>query len=701
MHSRPSPRRPVIAVRCTRAANPSITPRGIRGHLLVTILATLATAAPLRGQHAMSRSDSAVLSDSIARRAHDLRAVTVVAAPSDASRPSGLTHVPADALRLVPANGTWDLLRQAAGLEIHQQGQGPGFASDASMRGFSSDHSTDLALWIDGVPINEPVNGHAEGYNDWSLLFRDAVRDIDVIKGPTSPLFGNFALAGVVNVRTLERFRGSQISANAGAFGARGATILSGFDQLERGGGVFGLHAEHEAGFRPNGGFTLAQGHARVVHELGAGVAIDAGAELYAADWKSSGFLSEDEFAARDYGIVSNPSDGGFKRRAQERVSLRVIRGSLLWRSTVYATQGRWQLFLTIPPEGGRFEGTGSQTDEEDRRYGFGATSAATWLLPHAEVTVGTEARWDQSRYEIYLTTQRRRDSSQTLVAGRQVSGALFLQSHVDLGERWRLDAGARADALGTRTMPDGTAASSGNAAILSPKGGALFRLTSHTAAYANVSRGFRSTDGVINEPALPLITAWALEGGVRYARDGMHASAALFRMDVSNEQTYDPIARGSSSGGASRRRGLELAWGVPVVKGVHLGGEWTFNDARYTRQTIAPDDGAPAVIDGMRVYNTARYVGVAALEVMPGSSTWRMRIGGTWVGPYSPFDEPGVVLAGYGLMHAAMSIRMFGVAIDAGIRNALDRVYPEVVAGHLVAPGQPRAYSLGVRRQF
>lgn len=701
MQYRPSPRRAGAAAHRARVAPSRSMAQQAGWQACATILMMLASGSQLRGQRAVPRPDSAAVTDSLARRAHDLRAVTVVAEPTDASQPNAVTHVPADAFRLVPANGTWDLLRQAAGLEVHQQGQGPGFASDASMRGFSSDHSTDLALWIDGVPVNEPVNGHAEGYNDWSLLFRDAVRDIDVIKGPTSPLFGNFALSGVVNVRTLERFRGSQVSANAGSFGVGGATILTGFDHHERGGGVFGLHAEHEDGFRPNGGFTLLQGHARVVHELGTGISIDAGAELYSADWKSPGFLSEDEFAAHEYGIVSNPSDGGLKRRAQERVSLRVIRGSLIWRSTVYATQGQWRLFLTIPPEGGRFEGTGSQTDEEDRRYGFGATSAATWLLPHAEVTVGTEARWDHSRYENFFATSRVRDSLQTLVAGQQVSGALFLQSHVDLGDRWRLDVGARADAFDTRAMPDGSAASSATAAILSPKVGALIWLTPVIAAYANASRGFRSTDGVINDPTLPLIAAWAYESGVRYARGGTHASAALFRMNVTNEQTYDPIARGSSSGGASRRQGLELEWGIPVAQGVHLGGEWTFNDARYTRQTITADDGSSAVVDGMRVCNTARYIGAASLDVVPGHGSLRLRVGGTWVGPYSPFDEPGVVLAGYGLMHAAISARVHGMDVDAGIRNALDRAYPEVVAGHLVAPGQPRTFLLGVRRQF
>src|SRR5437667_6922999 len=91
------------------------------------------------------RSDSAAKADSLKRRAQDLNAITIVASPVDRSQPAGLTHVTADIMRQTPAQNTWDLLRQAAGIEVHEQGQGPGFASDASLRGFSSDHSTDLA----------------------------------------------------------------------------------------------------------------------------------------------------------------------------------------------------------------------------------------------------------------------------------------------------------------------------------------------------------------------------------------------------------------------------------------------------------------------------------------------------------------------------------------------------------------------------
>src|SRR5512143_1112205 len=219
--------------------------------------------------------------DTLTRTPVALQEVTVTAAPVQHQDPGFTTTLHQAALERVPATDAWDLLRQAGGMEFHEQGQGPGFASNASLRGFSSDHSTDIALWIDGVPINEPMNGHAEGYNDWAVLFPGGVRDIDVIHGPTSALFGNFALAGVVNVRTLDRIRGTQVTASTGSFGRAEGMVLTGFDHGARGGGVLGARYERADGFRPNSRYDVTQGHARIMHDLRPGWAIDAGAELY------------------------------------------------------------------------------------------------------------------------------------------------------------------------------------------------------------------------------------------------------------------------------------------------------------------------------------------------------------------------------------------------------------------------------------
>ncbi|MEO8199737.1 MAG: TonB-dependent receptor [Gemmatimonadota bacterium] len=626
--------------------------------------------------------------DSLNRRPIEVQEITVTATRARREEPLSVVSVSPRVISQTHALNTYDLLRQTTGIEVHDQGQGPGFASDASVRGFSSDHSTDLALWIDGVPINEPVNGHAEGYNDWSLLFPQSVNSIDVYKGPTSALYGNFALAGVVNVRTLERMKGSRAWVSGGAYGRLDGTLMSGFDR-ETAGGVFGIRSIREDGWRPNSSYELGQGHARVVKDVSPSTTLDAGAELYAAGWDSPGFLTLDQFDRRLFDTVSNSTDGGFKRHAQERLSLRTIIGtSLLWRSTVYATQGRWQLFLTTPPEGGSAEGSGSQTEEEDRRYGLGATSALTWAGENSEITVGVEGRWDHSDFENWFTTNRTRDSTQTLVSARQASGAIFVQSTTDLGHHLRLSAGGRVDVLSTRVDPDGGAIASKSKATFNPKLGLLYHVRRLADLYANVSRGFRQSDGVIEDPTAPFISAWAYETGVKFDASKVNVTLGVFRMDVSNEQSFDPITLASTSGGRSRRQGIEAEVRADLSPALTLSADWTINDARYRELVTEEGD----TLTGTRVFNTARQVGIFALELAPPTSHWRVRASTNVVGPYTPFDEPGVELSSYALAHLSTGTQIGRVNLELGVRNLFDTTYAELRAGGFVVPGQPRS---------
>jgi outer membrane cobalamin receptor len=172
--------------------------------------------------------------------------------------------------------------------------------------------------------------------------------------------------------------------------------------------------------------------------------------------------------------------------------------------------------------------------------------------------------------------------------------------------------------------------------------------------------------------------------------------------MNVSNEQSFNPLTSGSTNGGSSQRQGIEVDWQTPVAPRVTFAGDWTFLDARYRHQTLEPEGSTEpaAVLDGLRVYNTATYVGSTAFEIVPAAAL-RVRVGASFVGPYSPFDEPGVVLAPYGLLHVGGTYVVRGTELDFGVRNVLDRAYPELVAGHIVAPGQPLAFFVTVRRSL
>ncbi len=646
-----------------------------------------AAPAALYAQHPMNADSMHMHGDTLSRPPIRLEEITVTAQRTTQQAPASVTTVTPEQIQRTMATSPWDLLRQTAGVEVHEQGQGPGFASDASIRGFSSDHSTDLALWVDGVPINEPVNGHSEGYGDWSLLFPQSIDDMQVIKGPVSPLFGNFALAGVVNVRTLQRLDHTTGWFDAGAHGRVEGTVLTGFDHPHSG-GVFGIRAQRDDGWRPNGGWQLGQAYGRFVRDVTSSLSIDAGANVYLTDWHSPGFLTDEQYEAKQYDFVENPTDRGFKRRAQERISARLLAGDAwLWRTTLYATQGRWQLFLTTPPEGGISEGTGSQTEEEDRRYGFGLTSALTWQLPSTEVTFGTQNRYDHADYQNWLTTARVRDESQILVSARQLSGGLFAQSSTDVTHHVRLDLGARYDVLDTRSAPAGDQVTSASKGVVSPKAGVLVHLRHVASLYANVSRGFRQADGVITDPAIPFITEWAFENGLKLDVRRGNINIALFRMDVSNEQSFNPLTLTTTNGGRSRRQGVDVSGMVHASELLTVTANLTFNDARYRH--LVTEDGD--TLSGTRVFNTAKYVGSVGLDVTP-SKALDLQVATSILGPYTPFDEPGVVLPAYALVNLTAGYDFQRFRVQLGVHNALDKQYPEVRAGGFVSPGQPRS---------
>ena len=59
-------------------------------------------------------------------------------------------------------------------------------------------------------------------------------------------------------------------------------------------------------------------------------------------------------------------------------------------------------------------------------------------------------------------------------------------------------------------------------------------------------------------------------------------------------------------------------------------------------------------------------------------------------------------MLGGYGLLHLSGRVRLgTTTSLDLSIRNALNRRYPELVAGHVYSPGQPRTLNGGVTVAF
>src|SRR5207245_5816944 len=156
----------------------------------------------------------------------------------------------------------------------------------------------------------------------------------------------------------------------------------------------------------------------------------------------------------------------------------------------------------------------------------------------------------------------------------------------------------------------------------------------------------------------------------------------------------FDPLTARSTSGGASRRQGVELGLRLPLGETLSLDGDWTFSDARYRRLITEEGD----TLSGARVFNTAKYVGSVGLDLAPPTARWRLRASTNVLGPYTPFNAPGVTIPAYALFHLSGEVRLGRAAAQLGIRNLLNRQYAELRAAAFVVPGQPRSVYAGLR---
>jgi hypothetical protein len=120
-------------------------------------------------------------------------------------------------LQTAPVNSSQEILRKVPGLFIGQHAGG-GKAEQIFLRGFDIDHGTDIAISVDGMPVNMVSHAHGQGYADLHFVIPETVEKIDFGKGTYYADKGDFATAGYVAFKTKEKLDKSSISIEAGQF---------------------------------------------------------------------------------------------------------------------------------------------------------------------------------------------------------------------------------------------------------------------------------------------------------------------------------------------------------------------------------------------------------------------------------------------------------------------------------------------------
>jgi outer membrane receptor protein involved in Fe transport len=516
-----------------------------------------------------------------------------------------------------PITRPGEVLEATPGLIVTQH-SGEGKANQYFLRGFNLDHGSDLAIHVDGMPVNMRTHGHGQGYADLNFLIPELVGAMHVRKGPYFAEEGDFASAGSVHIGYIDRVDHNMWSTSFGSFGyGRALTIAShkaGEGQVLAAveGSVYDGPWETPDRVRKiNTVLRYSQGDAANGFSL-TGMA-------YANRWNATDQIPARAVASGLIGRFDtlDPTDGGDAGRfslsgrwsrtdqaGSTRVNAYAIRSTLnLFNNFTY--------FLSDPVNGDQFR-------QFDRRTLVGGHASHTFKhafggLP-SETEFGLQTRHDDIRLGLETTRQRRTLGVVRHDSVSESSAAVYVENRTRWTPWLRTSLGLRADAYHADVRSD-LHLNSGRVsdAIVSPKFGLVLGPWADTDVFFNAGRGFHSNDargatirvdpvdGVTPLERAPLLVrAEGAEAGVRTrAIAGLDSALTAFVLDFQSENLFVGDAGTTEPSRPSRRYGLEWTNHYKMASWLAFDLDVTWTHARFRDADPAGSrvPGAPTLI--------------------------------------------------------------------------------------------------------
>lgn len=541
-------------------------------------------------------------------------------------------NVSGDDINARPFSRPAEALEAVPGLIVTQH-SGDGKANQYFLRGFNLDHGTDLAISVDGMPLNMRTHAHGQGYADLNFLIPELIGSVNIRKGPYFADEGDFSSVGSVHISLLDSIK-NLASVTVGSFGyRRGLGITS----AKVGEGTLLVAGEVNTYNGPwdnpdslrklNGVVRYSQGTAEDGFSL-TGMA-------YANKWNSTDQIPARAVASGEVGLYGalDPTDGGNSNRfslsgnwarsddtGSSKGNFYIIKSSLnLWNNFTY--------FLTDPVNGDQFH------QHDDRILG-GVNTSHTFKGQFAglpmETEIGVQSRYDDIRLDLNNTVQRQLLSPIRSDAVREGSVGLFAQNTLHWTDWLRTTVGWRGDFYDASVLSYFTPANSGsaNAFIGSPKLGVVLGPFAKTEFFVNAGEGFHSndargititespTDGTPLQSSPFLVKTRGAEVGLRSKLiPGLTSAVSVFLLDSASEILFSGDAGDTEASRPSRRYGVEWTNDYRPLSWLSLEGDIAVTHARFR----GDDPDQAAIYASLAGYPMAQ-IGNAPGNYIPGA---------------------------------------------------------------------------------
>ena len=503
-------------------------------------------------------------------------------------------------LELRPVYRVGQLLETVPGL-IATSHSGEGKANQYLLRGFNLDHGTDLATFVDGMPVNMRTHGHGQGYTDVNFMLPELASGIRFSKGPYFASEGDYASVGAVHINYLYQIP-TTLTASAGTLNDQrlfaASTLPLGDGRLLAAGELVHLDGPwtHPDNLRKaNAVLRYSRG------ERDDGVSITAMA--YRALWNST---TDQPVRAITEGLIDrygtlDPSDGGQSLRLSLSGAYAHTEPDHQITANAYVIVSRLTLwnnfthFLDDPING-------DQHAQDDRRTILGAAAGYTrygkLFGVQTDTTIGLQTRYDDIDIDRIHTVKRVPLNTEIADKVQEASVGAYLENTTYWTNFLRTVVGLREDYYHADIqdlIPQNSGSS--HATLFQPKGSLILGPFMDTELYVSAGRGFHSNDvrgtTKVFDPANPtvpltpgalLVKSTGYEAGLRTTLGRtLQASVTVFEMNFDSELTYDAETGTTGADRPSRRRGVEFTGQYRPWRWIELNANIAFSHARFT----------------------------------------------------------------------------------------------------------------------
>jgi len=416
--------------------------------------------------------------------------------------PASVTVIDAEALRRSPLRNVDDVLRSVAGVDVWGNNVDPLGHRAVTVRGIGGGSSQERTLiLINGIQANDTWSGQVV----WNQVAKEDVERIEVVRGPSSSLYGGSAMGGVVNIITRSPVETPIGFAGKGSYGE--------FDTWSAYGNLSGRSNNGRLGYYVSGKKTASDGF---VAELKDG-------DTYATEssYTLSNILGQFYWYIDPFSFLT--LSGSYYREERDKgfpfAKLdpgRIIKGNL-----TYRRQAPDGIGWLVSVYGHGEEQTHDDDDWAHSRLDrvskyekpfYGAiVQPSLCLADWNTLTLGSEFKYSEatheSTYEIALPS--RPYARKTETQGKQYYTGVYAQDEIFLfNGRWVVIPGARYDwwksfdGSYTDTHPPAgvqpdTQYGDKEWQSFNPKLGIVYHLTDTTALRGSVGRGYRAPSPV------------------------------------------------------------------------------------------------------------------------------------------------------------------------------------------------------------